>query len=124
MFNFFIMIEAKYLLKLSSGQLITYEEIYSPFSIYVDRNHRDYYILIPSLDQHHLQSVIIVANDIAIRICYHKKWPKNFVSKIRQIVNCKGNDRFEKINYNMIPMDIQGVIASKLIEQISYDNEK
>lgn len=114
------MLESRFSLELPSGDLITYEEIFSPFEIYVTRKHLDVYILIPKPEQESLQGIVIIGNATSIRICKFKGWPRAFVPNIRQSVNCCHNNMFSLIDYANIPTDIQDTIASKLIKHISY----
>ena len=119
-----IMLQAEFLLPLPDGGYISNEEAFSPFTIYAIKKHQESYLLIPKQSQERLQGIIIVATEAGIRICMHKGWPKMFVSKVRQVLDCKNHNMFLKIDYQNIPTDIQDSIVDNIIRQIQYKSIK
>ena len=114
------MLKAEFILPLQGGGNISYEEAFSPFIIFTVERRQESYILLPKQDQENLKGIIIVANNVGIRICQHRGWPKMFVSNVHQILDCKGQKKFLKIDYQNIPIDVQYSIVNNLIKQIQY----
>lgn len=117
------MLKAEFRLPLPDGGHISNEEAFSPFTIYAVSKRQESYLLIPKQDQECLHGIIVVATEAGIRICLHKGWPKMFVSKVRQVLDCNSQHKFIKIDYQNIPTDIQNSIVDKLIRQIKYKSE-
>lgn len=116
----FDMRKAEFRLPLQGGGNISYEEAFSPFIIFSIEKRQESYILLPKQDQENLKGIVIVANNSAIRICQHRGWPKMFVSNVHQILDCKDQKNFLKIDYEKIPIEVQYSIVSNLIKQIQY----
>lgn len=106
--------------QLPSGELISYDEIFSPFDIYVLESHTNSYILIPKQNQEGLEGVVIIANNNGIRIRRRGGWTKSVVSNIRTIIACKSTNQLSLIGYQTIPLEYQDTICAHLVKQIKY----
>ena len=114
--------EAEFLLKLPSGELISYEGILSPFKIYSFLKRDELFVLIPKPEQEGLKNTTVFANKSGIRICTHFKWPTSLTVKIRNIIPCKENKSIVEISWNQIPNDVLSVVCAQLIKQIQYNS--
>jgi hypothetical protein len=105
-----------------SDELITYEQIFSQFTIGAVKNRTDSYVLIPNDMEKCLKDSIIVANKSSIRICFNKGTTKQLVSNIfvafnmLRTGNCKSlsKSKFIIIDYMAISPEIQTKIISEL----------
>ena len=109
--------------QLPSGELISYDDIFSPFEIYVVASHPNSYLLIPKQNQEELDGVVIVANSVGIRICRRGGWPKSVVPNIHTIIACKSNNKLSLVGYQSIPLQCQDVICDRLVKQIKYQSK-
>jgi len=113
------MLVPEFLLPLPSGQIISYEEILSPFDIYSYGRKYESWILIPKEEQKGLQGIIIYANETGIRVLHRNNSFGGIVSKLKTTSTCPKSE-FKKIGLVKITTDIIGNICEQLVLEIHY----
>lgn len=116
------MLKAEFLKCLPNGQLVSENDVLSPFIIYTYTFHPGLYILVPKPEQRGLQNIAIVCNQNGIRVINYKGWPQSLASKIATSVACNSDGNFKQEGINHIPTDVRDVICEQLIKKIQYQN--
>ena len=116
------MLTAEFLIPLPSGELIRYEEVFSPFDIYSITGRNETFLLLPKKETKGFEDFIIIANHCGIRICRRTGYPLNLSSKIKNIIVCKANSAIIKTTWKHIPTYIQNTVCSQLVKAIKYQS--
>ena len=99
------MLTAEFLIPLPSGELIRYEEVFSPFDIYSIIGRNETFLLLPQKETKGFEDFIIIANHCGIRIRRRTGLPLNLSSKIMNIIAYNANTSILKTTWRHIPAD-------------------
>lgn len=115
---------ASYCLTLSSGQIVSYDELLSRFDLYecnvsVFKKHSGLYILKSKQGQSTFQDTIVIANENGAKNLLGKEgWARRLKANLNDSLSCKTQKAFLKIAQAKIPMDIQDKICALLKEKL------